>query len=124
VRLTQQRLISAIVVLIVAATVLGVTWWVLLGPGRPGGEPGSVVVEFSGTGDARSEEFSARRGWTIEWENTGQHFSYTIRGDVDFGQVINQNGPGNGITSPVPTGNFFIVVAAQGPWSMRVIQGD
>lgn len=71
-----------------------------------------------------SERFIARRGWWIEWQNTGSYFSYTIHGDVEFGQVITQNGPGNGITSPVPTGTFFVEVVAQGPWSIKVIQGD
>jgi hypothetical protein len=110
--------------LLAAALVLGGVYWFVAGPGRPGGEPGSMLVEMNGTGDAQSEPFYARRGWYVEWQNTGAHFSYTIRGDVDFGQVINQNGPSNGITSPVPTGTFRIQVAAEGPWSVRVVQGD
>lgn len=114
-------LVGALILVVVG---IGLGWYYLAGPGRPGGPPGSVVVEMSGDGNWRSDTFHARRGWEIQWENTGQHFSYTIRGDVDFGQVINQNGPGNGITSPVPTGNFFIQVAATGPWSITVIQGE
>jgi hypothetical protein len=93
-------------------------------PGRRGGDPGATILEMSGRGNETSEKFYARQGWSIEWENTGQYFSYTIHGDVEFGQVITQNGAGNGITSPVPTGTFFIEVVAQGPWSIKVIQGD
>jgi len=91
---------------------------------RSGGDPGSAILEMSGQGNKTSERFLARQGWSIEWENTGPYFSYTIHGDVEFGQVITQNGPGNGITSPVPTGKFFIEVVAGGPWSLKVIQGD
>ena len=117
--------ISGIVLGVVLLVVVGaLAYWFVAGPGRAGGPPGSVVLQMSGDSDNLSKEFYVRPGWSIQWENTGTHFSYTIRGDVDFGQVINQNGPGNGITSPVPTGNFRIQVAAEGPWSITVIQGD
>lgn len=105
-------------------SLMGVGYWLFAGPGRRGGEPGSTIAEMRGDGNKVSKEFCARRGWSIDWENTGQYFSYTIHGDVEFGQVITQNGPGNGITSPVPTGNFSIEVVAQGPWSITVTQGD
>jgi hypothetical protein len=91
---------------------------------RRGGDPGSLILEMNGLANETSDTFFARAGWSIEWENTGEYFSYTIHGDVEFGQVITQDGPGNGITSPVPTGNFFIEVAAEGPWSIKVLQGD
>ena len=85
---------------------------------------GSTILVMSGRGNETSERFVARKGWSIQWENTGAYFSYTIHGDVEFGQVITQNGPGNGVTSPVPTGTFFIEVVAQGSWSIKVTQGD
>jgi hypothetical protein len=114
--------IGGSVLLAVLVIVLG--YWFLLGPGRLGGEAGSTLVEVSGDGNKVTRHFYARKGWQIYWENTGQYFSYTIHGDTEFGQVITQNGPGNGITSPVPTGTFFIEVVAQGPWLIKVIQGD
>jgi len=112
----------AAVILIVAVMAIGCS--PLEAPARSGGDPGSTLVALSGDGDKVSEDFYARSGWSIEWENTGQYFSYTIHGDVEFGQVITQNGPGSGITSPVPVGTFSIEVVAQGPWSIKVIQGD
>ena len=115
-------LLVAAAILIVA--VMGIGCSSLEGSAGPGGGPGSTLVALSGNGNKVSEDFYARRGWSIEWENTGQYFSYTIHGDVEFGQVITQNGPGSGITSPVPVGTFSIEVVAQGPWSIKVIQGD
>jgi hypothetical protein len=109
---------------VVGIVVLGAGFWFVLGPGRTGGEPGSTLVTLSGDDNSVSAHFYARRGWQVEWENTGSYFSYTIHGDVEFGQVITQNGPGSGITSPVPVGNFFIEVVAQGPWTITVTQGD
>ena len=121
---SRWRLLWSVGAVVIALAVAVGGWWAFFGPGRPGGDPGSTVVEMSGDANKVSREFYARRGWSIEWENTGTYFSFTIHGDVEFGQVITQNGPGNGITSPVPTGNFLIEVVAQGPWSLRVIQGD
>lgn len=120
----RPRLLWFIGAVGVSIVVVALGYWFLVGPGRPGSESGSTIVEMSGDGNKVSEQFYARRGWSIEWENTGQYFSYTIHGDVEFGQVITQNGPGSGITSPVPVGDFFIEVVAQGPWSITVIQGD
>ncbi len=120
----RNRWLWPLATIAAAALILGAGYWFALGPGRPGGEAGSTLAALSGEGNAVSEHFIARRGWSIEWENTGSYFSYTIHGEVEFGQVITQNGPGNGITSPVPTGTFFVEVVAQGPWSLKVIQGD
>ena len=111
------------ILVLLAAAALGVILAISTATKR-GGDSGSLGLEMSGSGNETSETFFARQGWSIDWENTGQYFSYTIRGDVEFGQVVTQNGPGNGSTSPVPTGNFFIEVVAQGPWSMRVVQGE
>jgi hypothetical protein len=79
---------------------------------------------MSGDANQASQEFYARSGWRVEWENTGASFSYTIHGDTEFGTVVTQEGPGNGITSPVPTGHFSIEVVAEGPWTLTVYQGE
>jgi hypothetical protein len=120
----RRRLIFALSAVLVLAFVAGFAWFFLVGPGRPGGPSFGVIVEMSGDGNKVGPRFFARRGWEIDWENTGPYFSYTIHGEVEFGQVITQNEPGNGITNPVPTGNFFIEVVAQGPWTIQVIQGE
>jgi hypothetical protein len=103
---------------------LGVSYWYVSGPGRPGGEAGSVIADLSGSGNTQSPTFFARENWQIEWQTEGQAFSFAIHGDVDFGTVVTQDGPGSGISSPTATGDFFIEVTAEGPWSITVTQGD
>lgn len=120
----RRRVLALVGATVILAVTAAVGYWLLAGPGRLGGDSGSTLVALSGDGNKISGPFDARRGWQIEWENSGQYFSFTIHGDVEFGQVITQNGPGSGITSPVPTGHFFIEVVAQGPWSIKVTQGD
>jgi hypothetical protein len=80
------------------------------------------IAEFSGEGDQITGSFTVGEGWQIHWQNDGQHFEFAIKGDFDFGTVIDQDAPGSGITSPVPTGTFHLEVTAEGPWSVLILQ--
>lgn len=112
------------VLLLVALFAVGY-WFVALGPGRQLVSPaGSNVAEFSGDGDQTTDSFTVREGWAIEWQSSGERFAYAIRGDRDFGTVIDIDAPGNGVTSPTGSGTFFLDVTAEGPWSITVRQGD
>ena len=122
-RVKNSRTVGVLTVVTIAVIVL-VGWYRLAGPGRPGGEPGALLVDLSGTGDANSETFFARDGWQIRWETQGTDFRISINGDVDVGTAVEQEGPGSGITTPVPTGNFSVAVDAEGPWMLQVTQGD
>jgi hypothetical protein len=90
-----------------------------------GETPGQVVVlDISGSGDLTSEPFEVREGWQLQWQTEGEAFTVAIRGDQDFGTIIDQPGSASGVTSPVPTGTFRIEVTAVGPWSIQVLQGN
>lgn len=104
--------------------IVAAMWYFGFGPGQAGGPPGSTVADLSGNANAESETFFVRSGWQIHWETEGERFEYAIEGDRSIGTVISQDGPGSGITSPVPAGNFRIIVRADGPWRIQVIQGD
>ena len=82
----------------------------------------SVVAEFIGDGDKTTDLFRVAEGWQIQWENVGAAFSFRITGDTDFGTVIDQSGPGSGVTSPVGAGQFRLEVKAEGGWSIRIVQ--
>jgi hypothetical protein len=110
--------------LVIGAVALIGGWVFLLGPLRAGGPPTSVIVDLSGTTNASSDVFLARRGWQIQWQTEADHFQLAIHGEPDLGTAVDQEGPGSGITSPVPNGDFRLEVTADGPWSLRVIQGD
>jgi hypothetical protein len=100
-------------------------WFVTQGPGVGIISPrGSAVAEFSGDGDQTTESFSVREGWSIHWENSGSEFSFAITGDRDFGTVIDQDEPGSGVTSPVGEGTYQLEIQAEGPWEVRIVQGE
>ena len=109
---------------IVVVAVIAAIWFFAMEPGRSGGPPSSVVAEFSGTSDQTTAKFSVRPGWQIQWQTDGETFKYSIAGDLDIGKVIDQQGPGSGITSPVPSGTFFLEITAKGPWQIKIIQGS
>lgn len=124
----QQRrrpgsLLFAIVVVVILAG--GAYWYLAQGPGRSLLSPsGSAVVRLSGDGDQTTESFTVRQGWAIEWDSSGDAFAFAIRGDRDFGTVIDVVEPGNGVTSPTGEGTFHLEVAAEGPWTITVKQGN
>lgn len=85
---------------------------------------GGVVAEFAGEGDQTTNRFQVDQGWQIHWETTGERFAFAITGDTDYGTVIEQEGPGSGITSPVGSGSFRLEVTAEGSWDVTVVQGE
>ena len=109
----------------VAIALVGGYWFMAQGPGRQLlSPPGSTVLEAAGDADQTTPAFSVREGWAIEWESSGTRFAFAIRGDRDFGTVISIDEPGNGTTSPTGAGSFHIEVDADGPWSIKVTQGE
>lgn len=114
----------AALIIVVGVALVAFLYWYLNGPGAPGGPARSVVAEFSGVSDQTTNTFQVREGWQIHWETEGDRFAFAITGDLDFGTVIEEEGPGSGITSPVPSGSFRLEITAEGPWSVTIIQGD
>ena len=100
-------------------------WLLTEGPGQQVLSPaGSTVAEFSGDTDQTTTSFDVREGWAIHWESTGEAFAFGIGGDRDFGTVIDVDEPGNGVTSPTGAGTYHLEIAAKGPWTVRITQGD
>ena len=81
-----------------------------------------VIAQFDGDGDKTTQAFTVTEGWQIQWETSGTSFDFAITGDRDFGTVIEQDGPGSGITSPVGSGSFRLEITAEGRWSVHIVQ--
>lgn len=122
-RSSGRPLIIALVGLLVLAA--GGYWLLTQGPGQQLLSPaGSTVVEFSGDSDQTTSSFDVREGWAIHWESTGEAFAFAIDGDRDFGTVIDVDEPGNGVTSPTGSGTYNLEITADGPWTVRITQGE
>ena len=123
-----QRRRPAALIFVLATVVIvilaGAYWFFMSGPGlRISSPPGSTVADFKGGGNQTTGTFLVREGWSIDWQHDSV-FSFAIRGDRDFGTVIDEKGSGSGVTSPVGGGTFHLDVTANGPWEIRIIQGD
>jgi len=121
---SRSRLLLAVLAVAVIAIVLGGYWFLTQGPGTQFTSPaGSTVADFKGSGDQTTGTFTVREGWRIDWQHDSA-FAFAIRGDRDFGKVIDEQGSGSGVTSPVGAGSFHLEITADGPWEIKVIQGD
>lgn len=115
----------AVVIVLIVVVAIGAYWLFTRGPGARLVSPaGSTVAQFRGSGDRITEAFSVREGWSIHWENTGDRFAFAISGDRDLGTVVEQEEPASGVTSPVGGGTFRLEITAEGPWSVRIVQGE
>jgi hypothetical protein len=111
--------------LIIVGVAIGAYWFVTLGPGqRIVSPPGSDIAEFSGDGDQTTGSFTVRGQWQVHWDNEGDNFAFAIAGDRDLGTIIEQEEPGSGVTNVVAAGTFHLEVTAEGPWSVRITQGE
>jgi hypothetical protein len=110
-------------VLVLAVVGLGSYYFLARGT-APSAPARTDVVSFSGDGDDVTESFSVTEPWQIHWETEGPAFTFAIAGDRDYGVVIEQDGPGSGVTSPVGSGTFHLEVTADGPWRVQVFQGE
>jgi len=120
---STRRLWLVIGALVLAVVGLGSYYFLTRGT-VPNAPARTDVVSFSGTGDDVTESFSVTEPWQIHWETDGETFSFAIDGDRDYGVVIEQDGPGSGVTSPVGSGTFYIEVMAEGPWRVQIFQGE
>lgn len=119
----QPRTVVA-AVLALGVVVLGV-WYFASGPGTRLISPeGATVVEFTGTADDVTESFTVRDGWRIRWSTSGEYLRISIRGDRNFGTVVDVEQPDTGVTSPPIGGTFHLEIAGAGPWTIAVLQGE
>ena len=92
-------------------------------PAAPAG-PREIILEFSGTAHDVSPPFEVVPGWQIQWQTDGSSLAIAVTGDQNLGIVVDEPGPASGVTSLAPAGNFRLDVAARGPWSITIIQGE
>jgi hypothetical protein len=124
VRRRSWLLPGLVVVAVIAIVAIGY-WAATAGPAQSLISPrGSTITEVTGDGNQTTPSFKVREGWAIHWEGKGKSFAFEIKGDRDFGTVIDIDEPGSGVTSPTGAGTFNLVVTADGPWSVTITQGD
>jgi hypothetical protein len=122
---TPSTRILWLVIGILALAVVGLGSYYVLTRGAASNAPARTdVATFSGDGDDMTESFTVTEPWQIHWETEGETFTFAIGGERDYGVVIEQDGPGSGVTSPVGSGTFHLEVAAEGPWRVQIFQGE
>lgn len=130
-----KRGLSAIAAALIVVATFAVAWLVVLERGDHGAASsalvareqaaasgdGAVVAQFHGHGNRTTDAFVVQDGWEIRWETSGKRFQVVVTGADDVGTVVDQHDRGGGSTYPAGAGTFRVEVAAQGSWTMTIL---
>jgi len=123
--LGRQRRQVAVVTIVAIGIVAVAYWFMTLGPGaRIISPPGSTIAQWTDVGDMATDSFTIRDGWQIRWSTSGERLAIAIRGDRNYGTVVDVDEPRTGTTSPSAGGTYHLEVSAEGPWTIAILQGD
>ncbi len=86
--------------------------------------PQEVILTLQGDSHEVSDSFEVKPGWQIQWQIDGSSIAIAITGDQNLGVPIQQSGPASGVTGISDCGVFRLEIAANGPWSITVIDGE
>jgi hypothetical protein len=91
---------------------------------QPPPQPQEVILTLQGDSHEISDSFEVKPGWQIEWQIDGSSIAIAITGDQNLGVPVDQPGPASGVTGISQGGVFRLEIAANGPWSITVIDGE
>ena len=87
-------------------------------------EPQEVILTMQGDSHDVSDSFEVKPGWQIQWQIDGSSIAIAVTGEESLGVVLNQEGPASGVTGIPEGGVFRLEIAANGPWTITVIDGE
>ena len=90
----------------------------------PPPQPQQVMLTLEGDSHDVSDSFEVKPGWQILWQIDGTSIAVAVTGEQNLGVLIDEEGPASGVTGIAQGGVFRLEIAANGPWSIRVIDGD
>ena len=90
----------------------------------PPAQPQQVILTMQGDSHDVSDSFEVKPGWQIQWQIDGSSIAIAGTGDQNLGILVNQEGPASGVTGIAQGGVFRLEIAANGPWTITVIDGE
>ena len=71
-----------------------------------------------------SDSFEVKPGWQIHWQIDGSSIAIAVTGEQNLGVLLDEQGPSAGVTGVGQGGVFRLEIAANGPWTITVIDGE
>ena len=90
----------------------------------PPPQPQQVILTMQGDSHDVSDSFEVKPGWQIQWQIEGSSIAIAGTGDQNLGILVDQEGPASGVTGIAQGGVFRLEIAANGPWTITVIDGE
>jgi hypothetical protein len=85
--------------------------------------PQQVILTLQGDSHEISDSFEVKPGWQIQWQIEGSSIAIALTGEQNLGVLIDEEGPASGVRGIAEGGVFRLEIAANGPWSITVIDG-
>ena len=93
-------------------------------PSQTAPRPQGVILSLQGDAYDVSDSFEVKPGWQIQWQIDGSSIAIAVTGDTNLGVLVQESGPASGVTGIAQGGVFRLDIAASGPWSVTVIDGE
>jgi hypothetical protein len=90
----------------------------------PPPQPQQIILSLEGDSHDVSDSFEVKSGWQIQWQIEGTSIAVAVTGEQNLGVLIDQEGPASGVTGIAQGGVFRLEIAANGPWSITVVDGE
>lgn len=83
-----------------------------------------VIKEYSGSETVSVGPLSLPDKWAIEWEAEGQYLQILINSadSVPLGYVVEQIGPGKGVSKPQKGGDYILDINVSGGWKVKIVK--
>ena len=87
---------------------------------------GEVIKEFSGSETATVGPITVPDNWEIQWETKGQYLQILLNSadSVPLDMLLQQMGPGKGVTKQEKGGSYIIDFNASGEWKIKILKSE
>lgn len=85
-----------------------------------------VIKRYSGSETVSVGPMTLPDGWQVKWENEGHYLQILMNSadSVPLGYVVEQTGPGKGLSEKQKGGVYLLDINVSGPWEVKIIKAD
>ena len=85
-----------------------------------------VIKRYRGSETVSVGPMTLPDGWQVKWENKGHYLQILMNSSdsVPLGYVVEQTGPGEGISEKQKGGDYILDINVSGQWEVKIIKAE